>query len=95
MKSKKIEIHMDPSINADAKNIDGIEGYKCNNCGGYGFTMNIKGGRIPCKDCDQTGVRLPDNRELQNQVSRLSREIDGLKKALIKTLADGGVELET
>lgn len=84
---------MGASILKEGKNTDGVLGDKCNNCGGFGFTMSMKG-KLGCNQCDQTGVRLPTNRELQDQISVLKKDLSILKKALLDTLGMNGLSIK-
>lgn len=94
-KPREIKLHINPNLIKDAKNIDGVLGEKCNNCGGFGFTMNTKGSKLGCGQCEQTGVRLPTNRELQTQISALKKDLHLLKKALLETLQTKGLSIDT
>lgn len=83
-----------------AKNLNGQVGPVCNNCGGYGYTMhignkekNITPGAKGCAECDGTGVALPSNREIQNQLSELKNEFNSLKKAILKVAEHGEIQL--
>lgn len=94
-KPKTIKLHLEQSIYDDAKNIDGVRGEKCNNCGGFAFTMGVDGKRIPCKECEETGVKLPTIRELQTQVSDLREDLAFLRQALKETLATHGLQIKS
>lgn len=52
-------------------NVDGHKGKICNNCGGYGFTMNIMGGKLDCQDCEGEGIALPKKSELLKRIKEL------------------------
>jgi hypothetical protein len=97
MKKKPVEIklRLDPNLNKDAKNLHGQMGAKCNNCGGYGFTMSIQGAKITCQDCQQTGVRELTNRELQQQIISIGTDLQGLRQALVETLESKGLMIKT
>jgi len=86
-------------INTDSlpepKNIDGVLGEKCNNCGGYGYTMGIKGKSLSCEECERTGVKLPTRRELQTQISEIRKDLQMLRKAVLATLEAGGLKIKT
>lgn len=94
-KVKEIKLHINPSLISKAKNSDGHLGEKCNNCGGFGFTMGLKGTILQCKICEQTGVKLPSLRELQTQISNLKKDLHLLKKALLETLLTKGITIGT
>lgn len=68
------------------KNTDGHMGPKCNNCGGFGFTLGISGSDHGCKHCDQTGVAAMTNKELQTEVLSLHDKIDSLAKIIIEEI---------
>lgn len=70
------------------KNADGHLGPICNNCGGFGYTLGLKGerGGGGCHQCNQTGVATPTNQDLENRVASLETEIRGLKNLIIKEL---------
>jgi len=85
-KTETVKIHMSEEILNSGKNLDGAKGPVCNNCGGYGFTMKLKGGKLPCNDCDQTGAVTVSNRELQELVFGLAHDIKMLRNALLKDL---------
>jgi hypothetical protein len=67
-------------------NITGIAGEKCNNCGGYGFTVGMNGKHIDCAQCEKTGVKLPTIRELQTQISELKLDLSALRKAILDAI---------
>lgn len=90
MKPRVVKINIGPDVFKDAKNISGKNGEKCNNCGGYGFTMGIKGEKLPCKDCDETGVKAISNRELQARVIALETNMENLRQAILKDLGFQG-----
>ncbi len=94
-KVEEIKIHMNPNIVEEAKNRNGQLGQICNNCGGYGFTMNIKGGKLDCLACNKTGVKVLTLSELQAQVNLLRNDLTLLKKALLETLQTHQLEIET
>lgn len=68
------------------KNTDGHLGPKCNNCGGFGFTLGIAGTDHGCKYCNQTGIASLSNAELQTIVVDLAQQITELKNIIIKEL---------
>lgn len=94
-KNEQMRVYMDSSILEGAKNTDGVAGKKCNNCGGFGFTMGLQGNKLDCKYCDKTGVELPTIRELQDQISDLKKDLHMLRKALIETLSSRGIVIKT
>lgn len=86
-----LKLVIDPAILPAAKNTDGLLGEKCNNCGGYGYTMSIGGKSAGCQDCDQTGVKLPTRRELQNQIIEIRKDLKNLRKAILDSI---GIKVE-
>lgn len=99
---EEMKLHIDPRVNNDAKNRDGHLGQPCNNCGGYGFTMALKGGRIPCNYCQQTGVQKLTTDDLNvlvfeqgKQINALIKDFEMLKKALLETLQTKGIVIDT
>ena len=92
-KPKEIKLHLTPTIMESAKNTDGILGDKCDSCGGFGFTISTQGKKLSCIFCESTGVKLPTNKELQQQISDLRKDLYILKKALLDTLGMNGVEI--
>ena len=84
--SKPIKLVIDPVMLPQAKNANGILGEKCNNCGGFGYTMSIKGNSLSCSECEQTGVKLPTRRELQNQISEMKQDLHNLRKAILDSI---------
>lgn len=85
-KQKFDKVFINTAILPKGKNLTGILGEKCNNCGGYGYTVGLKGTSINCKDCEGTGVKSPTIRELQNQISDVKKDLDNLRRAIMKTL---------
>lgn len=94
-KDRPVRVFMDSSILDGAKNTNGVAGKKCNNCGGFGFTMGLQGNKLDCKYCDKTGVELPTIRELQDQISLLRQDLFMLRKALIETLESRGMVIKS
>lgn len=72
------------------KNTDGSEGIVCNNCGGYGYTIKLGGGKLPCNDCKQSGVKELSKEELQKKVFNLEQDIMLLRRALMEDLGFQG-----
>jgi hypothetical protein len=93
-KAKDIRLHFKPEDMEHQKNTTGTLGAKCNNCGGYGFTMKLGGGRLDCKYCEHTGVKEPTPREIQEQISGINSDLRELKEALLKTLVGQGRDLD-
>ena len=93
-KLQEIKLHINPNLINEAKNADGSLGEKCNNCGGFGFTMSIGSGKLGCKDCEQTGVKLLSLKDLQDQMNDMKKDLKGLKEALVSTLAINGLTLK-
>lgn len=63
----------------DIRNARGIQGPICNRCSGFGFTYSLKGKKLDCQECHETGVGI-DVVDLQRQVIELTR--------LVKVLYD-------
>lgn len=70
------------------KNTDGHLGPKCNNCGGFGFTLGFEGRDHGCQQCGQTGVAAMSNAELQREVIALHQKIDQLSAIILKELGN-------
>ncbi len=94
-KIENVKLHIAPADIAEGKNTSGQFGKICNNCGGYGYTMALKGGRLPCHYCDSTGVAEISNRELQAENMAIKKDLDLLRQALIQTLEGHGVTIPT
>ena len=84
--SKQIRVVIDPLLLPSAKNVNGVLGEKCNNCGGFGYTIGLKGTQLNCVDCEKTGVKLPTRRELQNQISEIRKDLHNLRKAILDSI---------
>lgn len=95
MGKKNFKVVIDPAMIVPPKNLDGSLGPKCNNCGGFGYTMGLKGKTIQCAYCDATGVKTPTNRELQDQVSEIKDDLKKLRKALIENAKMNGIKIKT
>lgn len=67
----------------DILNARGILGPICNNCSGFGFTYTLKGKKLPCYACHETGVSV-DVVDLQKQVIDLTRLVKMLYTELQK-----------
>lgn len=91
----KIALVLDSNASKGAKNIDGSKGEKCNNCGGFGYTLGLRGEKLSCKECDGEGVKLLTRKELQNQVFDLKQDLKHLKQALIETIGTHGLKIKT
>lgn len=94
MKNKPFRIAIDPTSLPAPKNTNGVLGNKCNNCGGFGYTLGLNSKQLVCVECESTGVQLPTKRELQTQISDLKKDMFELKKALISTLHMNGKTLK-
>jgi hypothetical protein len=89
-----VKLFIDPAMLPAPKNTNGVLGEKCNNCGGFGYTMGLNGKTLNCGDCEETGIKLPTRRELQTQISDIKKDLFDLKKALINTLKMNGKSLK-
>lgn len=80
------EVHIQEDQMHHQKNTDGHLGPKCNNCGGFGFTLTFGGpsNSAGCKDCNQTGVATMTNAELQAAVIELKQTLAEVKELIIK-----------
>lgn len=95
MHHKKMKIVFSPDMVKEAPNVGGTKGEVCNNCGGYGFTLGLKGVKLTCHDCGQTGVKELTMAELSALVQSLKQDLTLLKLAIVETLQSKGVELKT
>jgi hypothetical protein len=93
MKTRDIKLHLNSNILDEGSNKNGEIGEVCNNCGGYGFTMNIKGGKLPCMHCKKTGVKELSNQELQKEVYNLKKDIQLLRRSLMNDLGFHGRDI--
>lgn len=93
-KVEEVKININPNVLNERKN-NGAMTKPCNNCGGYGFTLALKGGRIPCLQCEQSGNSEMSNRELQTLILGLYKDMSLLKKALLETLSNQGLTLKS
>lgn len=84
--TKAVRLTIDPTKLKEGKNVTGILGEKCNNCGGFGYTLSLKGGNLDCQVCEKTGVKLPTIRELQTEISAMKQDLHNLRQAIIKEL---------
>lgn len=89
-KIENVRVSISEADMKDGKNVDGSKGKICNNCGGYGYTMALKGGRLPCTQCEQTGAQEMTMRELQTIVVGVAGDLQLLRKALLETLQSHG-----
>lgn len=82
------EIHIKEEQMHHQKNTDGHLGPKCNNCGGFGFTLTFGGvsNSAGCKDCNQTGVATMSNAELQAALIEMKQDFADLKAIILKSL---------
>lgn len=99
---EEVKLNVNQADISEGRNLDGSKGAVCNNCGGYGYTIKLKGGRLPCSFCKQTGAREETKEELQEKIARQGIQINGLindltllKKALLETLQVKGLEINT
>lgn len=83
---KPVKVVIDPLMIPPGKNVSGILGEKCNNCGGFAYTMSIGGKQLKCDECEQTGVKLPTRRELQTQISEMKQDLHNLRKAILDSI---------
>ena len=90
-KIETVRMVVDPNIINEGKNTQGQLGEKCNNCGGYGFTLSLNGSKLLCKDCEGLGVKMPTKIELQKQINDIKDDLTKLKQALLDTLEAGGI----
>lgn len=90
-KKDNFRLVIDPEKIPPAKNLDGSKGKVCGNCGGYGYTMKLKGGTIDCVDCATTGVGAEGIKDMQEKMKSMENEIKTLKKAVIEELRKQGV----
>lgn len=73
------------------KNKEGLSGERCNNCGGYGYTVGMNGAHIYCKDCGRTGVKMPTMMDLVKRITALEEDLKKLRTAIIHSPI--GIEL--
>jgi hypothetical protein len=83
---KDVRIHMNLSDYPTPKNTNGLSGEKCNNCGGYGYTVGLNGKHIDCAECEKTGVRMPTKRDLMKRIVTLELDMNKLREAVLAVL---------
>ena len=90
---KEETIRIDTDRLPPGANLDSSKGEKCNNCGGFGYTVGLKGTKIDCQLCGKTGVKQPTLAELAARMTTLEVDNRKLKKALIATLEAVGAPM--
>lgn len=90
-RNNSVRLAVDPAQLPKARNTDGSKGKVCGNCGGYGYTLKLKGGTIDCFECAATGVGAEGIKDMQEKMQSMENEIKTLKKAVIEELRKQGV----
>lgn len=83
------QIHIVPQNLPPAQNLDGAKGGKCNNCGGFGYTMGLKGVTLNCTFCQGTGARQVSPAELEARLSAVEQDLAMLRQAILSTVEAG------
>lgn len=96
MASKKpLKLYLRNDLVGEAKNLNGQVGEKCNNCGGFGFTMSIQNKKLNCKDCNGTGVANISMADILKRIVALEQDNARLRQAIIETLQQKGIKIKT
>lgn len=89
-KKKNVKFVVDPGLYPKPLNLNGSKGKVCYNCGGYGYTLKLGGGKIDCVDCAGTGVGAEGIKDMQEKMKNMEAEMTTLKRAVIAELKKQG-----